>query len=350
MADERHRLVQRLRDAGQSDEAIADAGDDGRLPTLAVELALFGDDALTLTTLARESHLASDFLRELMQAAGRPNPRRGERVFTDDDLEFARMVRTLLDAGLPREGLIDAVRVISQGMAQAAEAVRALVGDALLRPGDSEHAVGLRYAEASDAMAPLIPRMLDYHFRGQLRDSVRRAVLTAAEREVGELDGIERVAIAFADLVDYTGIGEQLPADEVGRMAGRLAQVAAKASRPGVRLVKMIGDAAMFVSDDAPALVETCERLCEAVAGEDDGFPDVRIGMSCGSATNRGGDWFGTAVNVASRVCAEAKPGQVLATEDIREAAPGHDWRRRRKRSLKGLDARVRVFSLERQS
>ena len=96
--------------------------------------------------MARESGLAPAFLRELMQAVGRPNPGRGERIFTDEDIETARVIKRFVDAGLPRRELLEVGRVVGQGMSHTSEAVRRLVGNALLQPGDSEYTVGLRFA------------------------------------------------------------------------------------------------------------------------------------------------------------------------------------------------------------
>src|SRR4051794_32259612 len=203
MGRDREQLLDRLRGDGYEDGEIDEAEAAGRLAALAVERTLGGDERYTLTDLARESGLSSQFLRGLMQAIGRPNPRRGERAFTDDDIEAMKVVKTFIDAGLPREDMIQVGRVLSEGMAQAAEAVRQLAGNALLEPGDSEYTVGLRFARAAEELAPLMPKLLDYHFRAHLRDGIRRQAITEAERQAGRLAGTEEVAIAFADLVDY---------------------------------------------------------------------------------------------------------------------------------------------------
>jgi len=50
-------------------------------------------------------------------------------------------------------------------------------------------------------------------------------------------------------------------------------------------------------------------------------WPTVRVGMHTGPATERGGDWFGTTVNVAARVSGLAGGGEVLLTAATREAA-----------------------------
>jgi adenylate cyclase len=73
----------------------------------------------------------------------------------------------------------------------------------------------------------------------------------------------------------------------------------------------------------------------------------VRTGIAFGPATTRGGDWFGATVNLASRVCDLAKPGQILATEEVRRRATGVNWsRRRRRRRVKGIDERLQLYAI----
>ncbi|MFL5819811.1 MAG: adenylate cyclase regulatory domain-containing protein [Solirubrobacteraceae bacterium] len=344
--DDRERLLQRLRDEEVGEDVIEQASRDGRLATLAVEVALGGRGRHSLTAVARAARMSPDHLRQLLQAIGRPNPGRGERSLTDEDIELARIARRLLKAGLPREGIVEAARVIGQNTAQIAEALRRLVGDALIEPGDSEYTLGTRYAGATDELGPLLPALLDLNLRAHLREGIRRELITEAEREAGHLSDTREVAVAFADLVGYTDLGSDLAAAELGSIAGRFGELAAAAVRPPVHLVKMIGDAAMFVSPDVPAMVETLAELREGAKDADPPLPDLHIGAAHGPATPRAGDWFGATVNLASRITEAAKPGQLLAEEGMCQAADGN-WKRRRKRTLKGVDRRVRLFSYE---
>src|SRR4051794_31593654 len=348
MGRDREQLLERLKGDGYDDGEISEAEAAGRLAALAVERTLGGEQRHTLSDLARGSGMSTSYLRELMQAIGRPNPRRGERAYTDDDLEAMKLVKRFLDAGLPREELMHVGRVLSQGMAQAAEAVRQLAGNSLLEPGDSEYTVGLRFAAAADELAPLVPELLAYHFRAHLRDGVRRQAITRAEREAGRLEGTQDVAVAFADLVDYTRLGEQLAPEDVGGIATRFAGLAVRAVKQPTRLVKTIGDAAMFVSPEVPEMVDTLRALVDAVDKEGETFPGVRVGVSYGPATAVGGDWFGSCVNLASRVTGIAKPGRILATEQVRDELPDESWRRvLRRRRFKGVGEKVKLFSLE---
>jgi adenylate cyclase len=347
VTDDRDRLLSRLRDAGCSQEELEQATVAGRVPTFAVEVAL-GDPAThTLTAVARAAKLDTEFVRELMQAMGRPRPAPRARAFSDDDLEVARVVREFIDAGLPRSELLEVARILSLGMSQIADAVRRAAGNALLNAGDSEFTVGLRYMQAVDRLGPLIPSLLASEFRAHLRHGLRDQTITAAERQAGRLDGTREIAVAFADLVDYTRLGESLAPEDVGRIAGRLVQICTQEAVAPVTLVKMIGDAAMFVSPETRPLIDTVQAVVDRVQREDPGFPSIRVGVAYGPATNRAGDWFGSTVNLASRTTDAAKPGRILATEEVQSQTPKHDWKRtRRLRSLKGINDRLRLYSL----
>lgn len=84
-------------------------------------------------------------------------------------------------------------------------------------------------------------------------------------------------------------------------------------------------------------------ELVDAV--EDAGLPPIRVGVTRGEALQRGGDWFGRSVNLASRVCAVARPGSLLATQDAREAA-GDDaasWSFAGARKIRGVSGETKL-------
>jgi adenylate cyclase len=347
MADDRKLLFKRLSDVGCSDEQIERAVRDGRVPTLAVEVALDSPARHTLTDVARASKLDTGFVRELMQAMGRALPAPRARGFSDDDLEVTRAIRAFIDAGLPRADVLEFARVLSFGMSQSADALRRAAGDALLNAGDSEFTVAVRYMEAVERLGPVIPSLLASEFRAHLQHGLRNQTITDAERQAGKLDGTQEIAVAFADLVDYTRLGESLPPEDVGRIAGRLVQICTQETRAPVTLVKMIGDAAMFVSPDPQPLLDTLQAVVGRVESEGHGFPSIRVGVAYGPATNRVGDWFGSTVNLASRTADAARPGRILATEEVKNRVPDPNWKRtRRVRSLKGISDRIRLYSL----
>jgi class 3 adenylate cyclase len=94
-------------------------------------------------------------------------------------------------------------------------------------------------------------------------------------------------------------------------------------------------------------LVGALIELRDRVRGADPRLPELRVGAALGPATARAGDWFGPAVNVASRVADLASPGQLLASDELVTSIGTAGWKKRRKRNLKGLDGRLRVYSYE---
>src|SRR5581483_3890035 len=125
------------------------------------------------------------------------------------------------------------------------------------------------------------------------------------------------------------------------------AELANDVTETPVRLVKTIGDAAMFVSSDPGAVVSTALSLLEAVEAAE--LPSLRAGVAWGPALQRAGDFYGHAVNLASRVTGEARPGAVLCTKEVRDAAPDdYDWSFARKHKLKGMSEAVPLYRARR--
>ena len=68
---------------------------------------------------------------------------------------------------------------------------------------------------------------------------------------------------------------------------------------------------------------------------------------------SRAGDWFGSPVNLASRVTGVARPGTVLVAEPTREAIGDSDrftWSFAGARHLKGIKGDVKLFRARSQS
>jgi adenylate cyclase len=82
-------------------------------------------------------------------------------------------------------------------------------------------------------------------------------------------------------------------------------------------------------------------------------LPLLRIGLASGCAVTRAGDWFGSPVNLASRVTGAARPGSVLVAESTRDAvanAGGFDWSSAGTRRLKGVSGEVKLFRVARRA
>jgi adenylate cyclase len=319
--------------------------EEDRLALLPVERALGGEMKYTPKDLAEKTGLTLEFLTKQRQALGLPRPGPDDRLLGEADLQALKTLKQLLDAGIPEDAVHETAVVIGEAMARVADASRQVVGRALIRPGDTERDLGLRAAEASRALVPLMSDQLEYVYRLHLLEQLRNTVVDQATLEKGELPGSQEVTVAFADLVGFTKLGEGLAPEELGGVVGRLTDMAVEAIEPPVRLVKTIGDAAMIAGPEAVEVVAAALRLVEMAEDEGRDFPSIRSGVAAGPALERAGDWYGSPVNVASRITGVARPASVLATTDVRDATEdAFRWKAAGRRKLKGVKGQVPLF------
>lgn len=343
-------LLAQLTAAGVGFQALRRAVDQDRLAALPVELVFTRDCRFTLNDAIRDSGLDPEFVRRDFLALGLPMPAPDEPAFSEADLESFRMVKQALDLGLPEESMLELARISGRSAAQASEAMIELFARAFLRPGDTERDFGLRFAAVADGLTPALGPLTETPVRMHLRDRVRREVVTRTARTSGELPGTREVGVCFTDLVDFTGLTERLPVQDVAAVTGRFETLAAEVAAPPVRLVKLIGDAAMLVSPDLGAVVHAARELVGAV-DRDPALPSARAGVAVGEALNRGGDWYGPPVNLASRITGVAEPGTVVVSDPVSRALrAGFDWRPIGARRLRGIEADVILHQLGSES
>lgn len=347
----RHELLARLADEGVPLEELRDAVEGGRLALLPVERAIAGDGVrYTPREVAEKVGLDLEILQRTSAALGVPYPDPDERSVTEVDLEAARRVKAFYDAGLPEEGMLQVARTVGMATARIAEANRELVTRTLMQPGDTERDLALRFAAAAEHMLPLFEPTLAYAFRAHMLEQIRRDVIGTADLAAGELGTAPEVSVCFADLVGFTKLGEQVETEELGLIAARLDELATAVAEPPVRLVKLIGDAAMLVSSDAAAMVEAALRMVKAADEEGDEFPPLRAGIAHGSVHVQAGDYYGRPVNLASRLTGIAKPGSVLVDAAVKDAAgDAYVYSFAGEKRLKGFDARIKLFRARRE-
>jgi adenylate cyclase len=342
-------LLEQLAADGIALEELRAATRDGRLLFVAAERVVGAQPRYSMRQVGERVGVRPEFLMALRRAHGLPVPDVDAVVCSEGDLEAAATARRFLEAGVDEEQQLAVVRVLGHGLGQAAEAMRATVLNLVLEPGDSEAELARRYAERVDAFMPMVGPMLEQMVRLHLRHMVRTEAISAAERAEGALPGAREVTVCFADLVGFTRLGAKVAPDELGRVAQRLVELAGEHLRGEVRLVKAIGDAAMLVSPEPSGLLDVALDLVDAADAEGADFPQLRVGMASGAALSRAGDWYGRPVNLASRVTAIARPGSVLATREVREAAGDvYRWSSAGARSLKGVDEPVRLYRVRR--
>lgn len=131
----------------------------------------------------------------------------------------------------------------------------------------------------------------------------------------------DRHTFLFMDLVGFTALTAEQGDDSAADVAlGVYAHVRRLLPEHSGEEIKTIGDAMMIRCDDPRRAVDLGLCISEQLAGEPR-FPPVRVGVHTGSAVCRDGDWYGSAVNVAARLCSAAGGDEVLVSDAARDAA-----------------------------
>jgi adenylate cyclase len=346
----REELLGVLEEEGVSVEDMRSAANDGRLMFLLAERAVGGAPRYSAREVADQTGLSLERLTALRRAQGLPVPDPDATVFSDTDLDAARNAIAFEEAGVPFDQQLAVVRVLGRGLGQAAEAMRSTVLGLVLQPGATEAELARSYGQEVEKLLPLVGPALDQILRIHLRQMVRTEAISAAERLEGSLPGARQVTVAFADLVGFTRLGEEVAPDELTRVADRLVELTGDTLRGDVRLVKTIGDAAMLTAPEPGELLDVVLDLVAAADGEGEDFPQLRAGVASGEALSRAGDWYGRPVNLASRLTAIARPGSVLATREVRDAVrEDYQWSATGRRKIKGVDGQLTLYRARRQ-
>jgi adenylate cyclase len=347
--EERAELLRWLREEHRaSDAELARATANGTVVLVAASRSLGTGARYSAREVAEQAGVDVDLFLALNRAGGLPAPADLDAPqYGEMNLEATRTARRFLEAGLLPEQMLSTSRVLGRGLSQTAELMRQNVMELAAAPGRSEKELAETYAAVAQQLVPMVGPLVEQMLRVHLDHAVREEVVTAAEREAGELPGAREVCVAFADLVGFTRLGEELPPDELERVAGRLSTITNEVVGAPVRFVKSVGDAVLLVSSDDLALLRASFDLLAAVEAEGPDFPQLRIGAARGAAVSRAGDWFGRPVNLASRITTVARAGSVVADPVLRKAVgddAGVQWSSVGERKLKGVPGPVRLY------
>jgi adenylate cyclase len=338
-------LVDHLLGMGCSTDELRDAHATGRLTLLPLELVVADEGDQTMAEVADAHRVDLDELERTRRALGLPADREAA-VYGEALNEHAARLRAALDAGVPVEALVEVNRVIGRSMAAIVAAGRDVIARTLGPGADlDEHQQATRVAAAVEQLMPMMRDVLDYAYDEHSRELVRKEQAGALALAAGD-PNVRDIAVAFADLVGYTSLGDALGPGEAGAVAMRLEHLAGEALRPPTTLIKTIGDEVMLASPDASALAESVIGLLAAADGAD-GLPALRAGAAAGPAVSRAADWYGAPVNLASRLTALAEPGTLLADRAFRDAAGDTAaWSDAGDRQVRGVAEPVATYAL----
>jgi len=329
-----------LRDLGASDAQLVDLDDEG-LIGLAGDLQLAAGLRLDLEGLGRETGRT---LAELQSIYGQLGLRTDDLAgFGDGDVAMINLI-SADTVEMVAEVVPQLLRVSGGLLGRLAEAsVAAYVQDVEHQADDGIDLVALADQNVlGSALAVALGDNLSTVFRHHMWTAVRRQRQSQLGVEAREL---VRTAIGFVDLVGFTSLSRSVPpAELIAAIEDFERRAFETAIRHGGRIVKSIGDEVMIAAREPGEVAAIALELIDNTG--DDPSVSPRGGVSAGDVLFRLGDYYGPVVNLASRLTAEAVPGEVLTDLESMEG-PGLTVIGAGRRTLKGIEEPVPVWSIE---
>jgi len=323
------RVVARMRERGYSLADLKSAGREGRLAFgFAEELFSETDEKVSVTAVARETGLEPELIERILTILGTPVGR--QRNLTPDEAATLRHCARVLAAGFPLVAFLQLVRVYVQSMRRIADAEVRLfhlyVHEPLIRDAVPELEMAEEMGDLAADILPLAAPLTEYLHTRYLRFFLEQDVVghmeaglsaDTAEIELGQVT----VTLCFIDLTGFTRYTEEEGDMEALDVIENFVATVESTLPPEATIVKTIGDEVMVVSPDSASLTEWAVGLL----GRFPQRPQPRVGIHCGEAVYRDGDYFGSQVNLAHRVVNRALAGEVLVTDRVAAAIETRD-------------------------
>ncbi len=323
------RVVARMRGRGYSLEDLREAGREGRLAFgFAEELFSEAEQTIPIAEVAADTGLEPELIERILVILGTPKGR--QRNLTAEDVAALRHCARVLAAGFPLVAFLQLVRVYVQSMRRIADAEVRLfhlyVHEPMIRDAVPELEMAEEMGDLAADIMPLAAPLTEYLHNRYLRFFLEQDVVGHMESgggmETAEIElGQVTVTLCFIDLTGFTRYTEEEGDMEALDVVENFVETVESTLPREATIVKTIGDEVMVVSPDAASLTEWAVDFLGGFPQR----PQPRVGIHCGDAVYRDGDYFGSQVNLAHRVVNRALAGEVLVTDRVAEAIGGRD-------------------------
>ncbi len=282
-------------------------------------LILGGEPTLTSTEVTDKGGLSLEDGQRLWRALGFPDT--GEGVaYGESDVKAVATVAMALHGGvLDEETVFRMTRALGTTMARLADwQVSTLVEQVEHDVEDGKSSTRLEAAiELARTAAPGFERIMIYAWRRHLAAAAARIeALGAADEELLST----MMTVGFADLSRFTSLSNGLDDNSLGALVENFeTRCADIVTAHGGRVIKTLGDAVLFVTDDPRQGTRTALDLVKQIAMRTE-LPDICVGLATGSVISRLGDVYGPPVNLAARLSHVARSNRVLVDDATAEA------------------------------
>jgi adenylate cyclase len=329
----RARWVQSLEHAGVPLEGMAAAIRDGALSFSFMDVPAFdrfaGLSGTTFQQLSAQTGIPLELLMVVREAVGFAAPHPEDTVH-QNELKVVPVIELQLATGYRPVVIERWLRAYGDSLRRIAETETAgwnsEVVVPLLASGMTEVELSQAQADLGSRMAPLTEQALLAIYHGQQEHTWTQGLVEHVEgalERAGLYRRLERPpAMCFLDITGYTRLTEERGDEAAAELAARLAGLVRRSSQEhGGTPVKWLGDGVMFYFREPGAAVLAAVEMVEVVGRQ--GLPPAHVGIHAGPVVFQEGDYFGRTVNLAARIAEYARPGEVLVSQEVVDAANG---------------------------
>jgi adenylate cyclase len=290
---------------------------------------------LTIDDVLERAGVSVEQVREWFHDLGWPDPTSPGARFNEFDVRLLEIFgnRIPMDV-LPRAVVADFLRTASATVGAIAESMLNTLRIGLDQPlregGASPVEVATSHREILQGLLPDFFEAIQVMFRHSV---VLGAATDLTVNRGGEIWS-ERTMV-FVDIVDYSTLAQGMGAQLRDVLDHFELAVSSAATDFGGRLVKLLGDGAMLTFAGRDAAVSAAIAIVR-----DGSLPPCRAGVATGQVMLRHADFFGSVVNLASRLSSIVDAGEV-AVDDALDLAGAERMEPTR---LKGVDTPVTPY------
>jgi adenylate cyclase len=328
----RTRWVRSLERSGVPLDGMAAAVRQGVLSFSFLDVPAFDRFALLSETTSRElserTGVPLELLKVVREAIGFAEPGPEDRVA--DELSVVQAIELQLSRGFRPVVIERWLRVCEDSLRRITETETDWYGTEVVRPllesGMTEAEMLEAQADVGSRIAPLTEQATLAIFHGQQEHAWSKASVEYVEGACDKAGVLRRVhrppAVCFLDVTGYTRLTEERGDHAAADLAARLASLVRRSTHQhGGQPVKWLGDGVMFYFRKPNQSVLAALEMLEAVATR--ALPPAYVGIHAGPVVFQEGDYFGRTVNIAARIADYARPGEVLVSQDVVDAADG---------------------------
>jgi adenylate cyclase len=328
----RARWLHSLERAGVPLEGMAAAVRDGALSFSFMDVPAFdrfaGLSATTFQQLSAQTGIPLELLLVVREAVGFAAPGPEDHV-REDELSLVATIELQLAKGFHPTVIEGWLRVCGDSLRRIAETETAWWHSEvmmLLASGMTEAEMLQAQADLGSQVAPLTEQALLAIYHGQQEHAWTQGFVGLVEGALDRAGLYRRLerppAVCFLDLTGYTRLTEERGDQAAAEVATRLATLVRRSAQEhGGTPVKWLGDGVMFYFREPGDAVLAAVEMTEVVGRQ--GLPPAHVGIHAGPVIFQDGDYFGRTVNLAARIAEYAKPGQVLVSQEVVDAAEG---------------------------